>query len=74
MKIKLGEQIREEEKNTYEVQSSTEPNWVWIVKKTEKGWVCDCPGFTFHRKSCKHIAYIIAQIKNLKELDAKTNR
>ena len=58
---------KKEQLEGYRVQSSTDPNWYWNVRRRNDGsWYCDCPGYKMHCEDkpnyqCRHIKYIISQ-------------
>ena len=50
--------VEKEEIQTWEVQSESDPNTKYVVKKGTKGWECSCPSFQFREGPCKHIKSI----------------
>ena len=47
--------VEKEEIQTWEVQSESDTNTKYVVKKSTKGWECSCPSFQFRKGPCKHI-------------------
>ena len=47
--------VEKEEIQTWEVQSESDTNTKYVVKKGTKGWECSCPSFQFRGDPCKHI-------------------
>jgi len=47
--------VEKEEIQTWEVQSESDTNTKYVVKKGTKGWECSCPSFQFREGPCKHI-------------------
>ena len=47
--------VEKEEVQTWEVQSESDTNTKYVVKKSMKGWECSCPSFQFRGDPCKHI-------------------
>ena len=47
--------VEKEEVQTWDVQSESDPNTKYVVKKGTKGWECSCPSFQFRGGTCKHI-------------------
>ena len=54
-KEKEEKAVEKEEIQTWEVQSESDINTKYIVKKGTKGWECSCPSFQFREGPCKHI-------------------
>ena len=48
-------EVEKEEIQTWEVQSESDTNTKYVVKKGTKGWECSCPSFQFRGGTCKHI-------------------
>ena len=54
-KEKEEKAVEKEEIQTWEVQSESDINTKYVVKKGTKGWECSCPSFQFRGGTCKHI-------------------
>jgi len=54
-KEKEEKAVEKEEIQTWEVQSESDTNTKYVVKKGTKGWECSCPSFQFRGGTCKHI-------------------
>ena len=61
--------IEKKEVQTWEVPSESDPNTIYIVKKTKEGWECSCPSFLFRGKECKHIKKVKGGEKNLEVVE-----